>query len=62
MDALFCTIFLLVLVAYDLWSMRKVHRATIWAGIFMIVAEQIRIPIGMTGAWQSFAAWAQHLA
>jgi FtsH-binding integral membrane protein len=62
MDALFCTIFLLVLVAYDLWSLRKVHRATIWAGIFMIVAEQIRIPIGMTGAWQSFAAWAQHLA
>ena len=26
-------IFLIILVAYDLWSTRKVHRATIWAGV-----------------------------
>jgi FtsH-binding integral membrane protein len=61
MDVLFCMIFLLLLVAYDLWSLRKVHPATLWAGIFMIVVQQIRIPIGMSAPWHHFAAWAQHL-
>jgi FtsH-binding integral membrane protein len=62
MTCVFCVIFLLLVAAYDLWSIRKVHPATIWAGVFLIVVEQLRIPIGMTGAWHSFAAWAQHLA
>ena len=62
MDVFFCVIFLLFLLAYDLWSLRKVHPATMWAGIFMIVVQQVRIPVGMSGAWHSFAAWAQHLA
>jgi hypothetical protein len=62
LDALFCMIFLLLVVAYDLWSMRKVHPATIWAGTFLILIEQLRIPIGMTGAWHNFASWVQHLA
>jgi len=62
MDALFPMIFLLLVVAYDLWSTRTVQRATIWAGLFLIVVEQLRVPIGMSGAWHNFAAWAQHLA
>jgi FtsH-binding integral membrane protein len=52
-------VFLLFLVAYDLLSMRKVHRATIWAGTFLIFVQQIRIPIGRTAAWHAFASWAQ---
>ncbi|PYU73132.1 MAG: hypothetical protein DMG49_06685 [Acidobacteria bacterium] len=55
-------IFLLFLVAYDLWSMRKVYRATLWAGAFLILVQQIRIPIGKTGAWHAFASWAQSVA
>jgi FtsH-binding integral membrane protein len=55
-------VFLLALVAYDLWSTRKVHRATIWAGAFLIVVQQIRIPIAKTAAWHAFAAWVQSLA
>jgi len=53
--------FLLMLVAYDLWSTRKVHRVTIWASVFLIFVQQIRIPIGKTAAWHAFAGWAQHL-
>jgi len=53
--------FLLVLVAYDLWSTRKVHRATMWASAFLIVVQQIRFPIGQTAAWHAFATWAQSL-
>jgi FtsH-binding integral membrane protein len=55
-------IFLVILVAYDLWSTRKVHRATIWAGTFLIVVQQIRIPIAKTAAWHAFATWVQSFA
>ena len=55
-------VFLLMLVAYDLWSTRKVHRATIWACGFLIFVQQIRMPVGETAAWQAFASWAQTLA
>lgn len=54
--------FLPILVAYDLWSTRKVHRATIWAGASLIFVQQIRLPIGNTAAWHTFAGWVQSLA
>jgi hypothetical protein len=55
-------IFLLMLVAYDLWSTRKIHRATLWASAFLIFVQQIRIPIGQTAAWHAFASWVQSIA
>ena len=62
MAALASYVFLLILIAYDLWSTRKVHRATIWAGAFLIFVQQIRIPIGKTAAWHAFASWALSLS
>ena len=59
--ALVSYVFLLMLVAYDLWSTHKVHRATIWASTFLIVVQQIRFPIGQSAAWHAFASWAQNL-
>ncbi|MGC0772146.1 MAG: hypothetical protein WB543_04370 [Candidatus Acidiferrum sp.] len=53
--------FLLMLMGYDFWSTRKVHRATIWASAFLIFVQQIRFPIGQTPAWHAFATWAQAL-
>jgi len=50
--------FLLPLIAYDLWSMRRIHRATIWGGLFLIAVQQLELPIGSTALWQSFATWA----
>ena len=58
---LFTYVFLLLLVAYDLWSTRKIHRATLWASTFLILVQQIRFPIGQTAAWHAFATWAQSL-
>lgn len=55
-------VFLLILVIYDLWSTRKLHRATIWAGAFLIFIQQIRIPIGHTAAWHAFATWIQSIS
>jgi len=54
--------FLLLLAAYDVWSRRKLHRATLWAGTFLILVQQIRLPIGKTAAWHAFAAWVQSVA
>jgi len=50
------------LAVYDLWSTRKVHRVTLWAGALLIVIHQVRIPIGQTAPWRSFADWVLRLA
>ena len=60
--ALLSYVFLLLLIAYDYWSTRKIHRATLWASGFLIVVQTIRLPIGNTAAWHSFAAWVQSIA
>ena len=54
----FAYTFLLLLVAYDLWSTRKIHRATLWGGLFLVIMQQLELPIGKTALWQSFASWA----
>jgi hypothetical protein len=59
---LFSYILLLLLAAYDLWSTRKVHHATLWAGAFLIIVEQLALPIGKTAAWHAFATWVQTVA
>lgn len=60
--ALLSYVFLVFLAAYDLWSTRRIHRATLWASAFLIFIQQIRIPIGKTAAWHAFAAWVQSIA
>jgi hypothetical protein len=59
--ALLAESFLLVLVGYDLWSTRRIHRVTLWAGSFLILVLHTRVPIGKTAAWHAFAAWVQHV-
>lgn len=49
--------FLVLMVAYDLWSTHRVHRATIWGGLFLVVMQELELPIGRTAVWQSFATW-----
>jgi hypothetical protein len=57
-----CYPLLLLLMVYDLWSTGKVHRATLWASVFLILTQQVRIPIGRSAIWQSFATSVQNLA
>jgi hypothetical protein len=49
--------FLIFLVAYDLWATHRVHRATILGGIFLVVLQELELPIGSTAVWQNFATW-----
>ena len=55
-------VFLLLLIAYDLWSDRKIHRSTLWAGLLIIVTHAVSAPIAQTAAWHSFARQVQTLA
>jgi hypothetical protein len=55
-------VFLAALVTYDLWSTRKVHRATVWASVFLIAVQWIRVPLATTAAWQRFAGWVLSMA
>jgi hypothetical protein len=47
--------FLLALVLYDLVSLRRIQRSTIWASLFVVVVHLTRVPIAFTPAWQAFA-------
>jgi FtsH-binding integral membrane protein len=61
-DSVFCYLFIVLLIGYDWWSTRKVHKATIWGSVFLFVITQVRVPIGFTGAWHNLAGWVQTLA
>lgn len=50
--------YVLLLAGFDLWSQRRIHRATLKGGVFMIVAHQLMFPIGLTPAWHHFATLA----
>lgn len=52
-----CYALLLLLAGYDLWSRRKIHRATLWGSLFVVVLMQMRMPIGHAALWQRFATW-----
>jgi hypothetical protein len=59
-QAVIC-MFLLLLIAYDLWSQGKIHRATLWGSISLVAMQLVRVPLGKTAIWHAFAAWAQKL-
>jgi len=50
-----------LLAAYDLWSTRRIHRATLWAGALVVFVHQVSLPIGQTAAWHAFATLVQPL-
>jgi len=62
MDSIFVYALLILIIAYDLWSTRKVHKATLWASLFVLVVGQLRVPVGQSAAWHHFASWMQTLA
>ena len=49
-------LFLLALVAFDLRRRGRIHPATLWGGGFYLLSEPLRVAVGQTQAWQSFAS------
>jgi hypothetical protein len=48
-------ILLLFLVVYELISIRRIHRSTMWAAPFMFASVALAVPIGMTTTWHALA-------
>ena len=58
----FSYVLMLLLVAYDFWATRRIHRATMWGSAFLVAIQQLALPFGKTTLWHSFAGWVQSLA
>jgi hypothetical protein len=48
-------ILLLILIIFELITIRRVHRSTIWAAPLVFASIALAVPIGMTSAWHAFA-------
>ncbi len=58
-DALYVVTILLLVMVYDWWSTGRPQSVTLWAGAFVVVAQQDRYLIGHTTLWQNFSGWVQ---
>lgn len=50
-------LFIVACVAYDLVSRGRVHPATLWGGLLLVVSQPLRLVISGTSVWLAFAAW-----
>ena len=52
-------VFLVALAAYDLWSTRRLNRATVWGSLFLISVQQAALLVCSTAPWLAFVHWMQ---
>ncbi|HUF47651.1 MAG TPA: hypothetical protein VMM93_07530 [Vicinamibacterales bacterium] len=50
-------VFIVLGVAYDVWSRRRVHPVYIWGGLALVLSVPLRLILSGTAAWQAFAAF-----
>jgi hypothetical protein len=50
-------LFIIALLIYDLATRRRVHPATIWGGLLIVVSQPLRLMVSGTPAWLAFAGW-----
>lgn len=50
-------LFLLPIVAWDVVSLRRLHRATLWAGLATVISQPLRLLVSGTTVWMTFARW-----
>ena len=53
-------LFILGVLLYDLITRRRIHRATAWGTLLIVGSQPLRLMIGATSAWLTFAAWLTH--
>ena len=49
--------FIVVVLAYDYWTRRRVHAVSLWGGLFLALSFPGRIALGHTDTWLTFARW-----
>jgi hypothetical protein len=50
-------LFLVPLVVWDVLTRRRIHPATLWGGLALIVSQPLRLVLSGTGPWLAFAQW-----
>jgi hypothetical protein len=50
-------LFIVACIAYDLATLRRVHPATVWGGLAIVISQPLRLAISGTGVWLGFARW-----
>jgi hypothetical protein len=58
----FTDAFVVACIVYDLITLKRVHRATVFGAILIIASQPLRLMLGETHAWLSFANWLTHFA
>lgn len=53
---------LLAVVAWDVVSRRRLHPATLWAGLGLVISQPLRLVVSGSSAWLAFARWLTGLA
>jgi len=46
------------IVAWDLASRGRIHPATLWGGLAIVVSQPLRLVLSSTEAWAAVARWA----
>lgn len=50
-------LFIVACILYDVIARRRLHRATIWGGLLIVLSQPLRLMISGTTAWMAFATW-----
>lgn len=50
-------LFIVACTMYDLTSLRRVHPATIWGGLAIVLSQPLRLASSGSALWLGFAAW-----
>jgi hypothetical protein len=50
-------LFLLALVIHDGVTLRRIHPATLWGGLFLVAMQVLRVQLMDTSAWLAVARW-----
>lgn len=54
-------VFLAALVLWDVLSLNRLHRVTLWAGLVTVASQPLRLELAETNTWLAFATWAAGL-
>ena len=61
MQMLLSFLFVATVATWDFRTSRRLHPATLWAGIPLFLSQPLRIPLGETAGWKAIAGWAMQL-
>jgi hypothetical protein len=50
-------LFIVACIVYDLTTLRRVHPATLWGGLAIVISQPLRLVISGTAVWLGFAGW-----